>query len=135
MKIKQGNLNFDQSGRAYPDDPHIKENWECVWEFEGKRYIIVGDDEHKEWEVIKDDLPSQGDQTVNVTLSTVESDGSETTERTFNKKEVEEMCLRSYLRGMSIQYDTMTKKRMKPTKAFVEWVKQLIDECPVGKFK
>jgi hypothetical protein len=29
----------------------------------------------------------------------------------------------------------MTKKKMKPPKVFVEWVKQLIDECPVGKFK
>jgi len=129
MKIKQGNLNFDQSGRAYPDEPHIKENWECVWEFEGKHYVLVGDDEHKEWEVIKDDLPSQGDQTVNVTLSTAESD------RTFNRKEVEEMCFRSYLIGVGIQYDTLTKTRKKPTKVFVEWVKQLINEYPVGKFK
>ncbi len=56
-------------------------------------------------------------------------------ERTFNKKEVEEMCKRSYMRGMSIQHDTMTKKKMKPPKVFVEWVKQLIDECPVNKFK
>jgi hypothetical protein len=55
-------------------------------------------------------------------------------ERTFNRKEVEEMCKQSYMRGMSIQHDTMTKKKMKP-KAFVEWVKQLIDECPVNKFK
>jgi hypothetical protein len=39
------------------------------------------------------------------------------------------------MRGMSIQHDTMTKKKMKPPKVFVEWVKQLIDECPVGKFK
>jgi hypothetical protein len=56
-------------------------------------------------------------------------------ERTFNRKEVEEMCKQSYMRGMSIQHDTMTKKKMKPPKVFVEWVKQLIDECPVGKFK
>ena len=56
-------------------------------------------------------------------------------ERTFTKAEVEEMCLRSYMRGMSIQHDTMTKKRMKPPKVFAEWVKQLIDECPINKFK
>ena len=56
-------------------------------------------------------------------------------ERTFNKKEVEEMCKQSYMRGMSIQHDTMIKKKMKPLKVFTEWVKQLIDECPVGKFK
>ena len=59
----------------------------------------------------------------------------QTIERTFNRKEVEEMCKQSYMRGMSIQHDTMTKKKMKPPKVFVEWVKQLIDECPVGKFK
>ena len=51
MKIKKGNLNYDQSGRAYPDEPQIKENWDCIWEFEGKHYILVGDDEHKEWEL------------------------------------------------------------------------------------
>ena len=52
MKIKKGNLNFDQSGRAYPDEPQIQENWDCVWEFEGKHYKLVGDDEHKEWEEV-----------------------------------------------------------------------------------
>lgn len=56
-------------------------------------------------------------------------------ERTFNKKEVEEMCTRSYLRGMSIQYDTMSKKRMKPPKVFTKWVMELIDTCPIDKFK
>jgi adenylate kinase family enzyme len=52
MKIKKGNLNYDQSGRAYPDEPQINENWDCIWEFEGKHYILVGDDEHKEWEEV-----------------------------------------------------------------------------------
>ncbi len=52
MKIKKGNLNHDQSGRAYPDEPQIKENWDCIWEFEGKHYKLVGDDEHKEWEEV-----------------------------------------------------------------------------------
>ena len=51
MEIKKGNLNYDQSGRAYPDEPNVKENWECIWEFKGKHYILVGDNEHKEWEV------------------------------------------------------------------------------------
>jgi len=50
-EIKKGNLNYDQSGRAYPDNPQIKENWDCIWEFEGKHYKLVGDDEHKEWEI------------------------------------------------------------------------------------
>ena len=59
----------------------------------------------------------------------------QTIERTFNRKEVEEMCKRAYLRGMSIQHDAMTKKKMTPPKVFVEWLKELIDECPINKFK
>ena len=50
-KIKKGNLNYDHSGRAYPDNPQIKENWDCIWENNGKHYMLVGDDEHKEWEI------------------------------------------------------------------------------------
>ena len=49
MKIKKGKLNYDQSGRAYPNNRNIKENWECIWEHDGKYYQLVGDDEHKEW--------------------------------------------------------------------------------------
>lgn len=56
-------------------------------------------------------------------------------ERMFNKKEVEKMCLQSYMRGMSIQHDCMTKKKRKISKVFSEWVAQLINECPVNKFK
>jgi hypothetical protein len=52
MKIKKGNLNFDQTGRAYPDNPHIKENWDCIWEYEGNYYKLVGDINNKEWEEI-----------------------------------------------------------------------------------
>jgi hypothetical protein len=52
-KIKKGNLNYDQSGRAYPDNPQIKENWNCIWEKDGKHYKLVGDNEHKEWEEIE----------------------------------------------------------------------------------
>jgi len=51
-EIKKGNLNFDQSGRAYPDNPEVKENWDCIWEKDGKNYKLVGDDEHKEWEEV-----------------------------------------------------------------------------------
>ena len=56
-------------------------------------------------------------------------------ERTYNKKEVEAMCRQSYMRGMSIQHDSMTKKKMKPSKVFNEWVKDLIEQCPINKFK
>jgi len=50
--VKKGNLNYDQSGKAYPDKPHIKKNWDCIWEHNGKYYKLVGDDEHKEWEEV-----------------------------------------------------------------------------------
>ena len=52
-QIKKGNLNFDQSGRAYPDNPQIKENWDCIWENDGRYYKLIGDTEHKEWEQVK----------------------------------------------------------------------------------
>jgi hypothetical protein len=51
-EIKKGNLNYDQSGRAYPDNPEVKENWDCIWEKDGKHYKLVGDNEHKEWEEV-----------------------------------------------------------------------------------
>ena len=53
IKIKKGNLNYDQSGRAYPDNPELKENWDCIWEHDDKYYELVGDNEHKEWEEVK----------------------------------------------------------------------------------
>ena len=49
MKIKKGKLNYDQSGRAYPDNPRLKENWDSIWEYEGKYYKLVGGYGHKEW--------------------------------------------------------------------------------------
>jgi hypothetical protein len=52
MEIKKGNLNFDQTGRAYPDNPHIEENWDCIWEYEGKYYKLVGGINNKEWEEV-----------------------------------------------------------------------------------
>lgn len=54
-------------------------------------------------------------------------------ERTFSKEEVEKMCTQSYMRGMMVQQETQTKKQ-KPRKVFVEWVKELIDTCPINKF-
>jgi len=49
-KIKKGNLNYDQTGRAYPDNPEVKENWGCIWENNGKYYKIVGLPSHAEWD-------------------------------------------------------------------------------------
>ena len=51
-KIKKGNLNYDQSGRAYPDNPELSENWDCIWKYGDKYYELVGDDQHKEWEEV-----------------------------------------------------------------------------------
>ena len=51
--MKKGNLNYDQTGRAYPDNPEVKENWDCIWENDGKYYELVGDNEHKEWEEVR----------------------------------------------------------------------------------
>lgn len=53
IKIKKGNLNYDQSGRAYPDNPEVKENWNCIWEYDGKYYKLVGDGSHKEWDEVQ----------------------------------------------------------------------------------
>lgn len=52
-KIKKGKLNFDQSGRAYPDNPEIDENWDCIWENDGKYYRLVGLPYHAEWSELK----------------------------------------------------------------------------------
>jgi hypothetical protein len=62
--IKKGKLNYDQSGRAYPDKPHIKKNWDCIWEHNDKHYKLVGDDEHKEWEEV---TPEEMDREFNNT--------------------------------------------------------------------
>lgn len=62
MEIKKGKLNYDQSGRAYPDNHNVMENWDCIWECNGKHYKLVGDFMHKEWEEVKVD-PVLGDKT------------------------------------------------------------------------
>jgi hypothetical protein len=53
LTIKKGKLNYDQSGRAYPDNPEKKKNWEYVWLNEGKYYKIINLPYHAEWEEIK----------------------------------------------------------------------------------
>lgn len=45
-------------------------------------------------------------------------------ERKYTKEEVEAMCSKSYLRGMSVQ------ARTNPPKVFTVWVKELIEKCP-----
>ena len=51
----------------------------------------------------------------------------------FNEKEVEAMCGEYFMRGSMTQ--AMEKEKGKKIKPFSEWVKQLIAECPVNKFK
>jgi hypothetical protein len=45
-------------------------------------------------------------------------------EKEYTRKEVEEMCKQSYLRGMMVQQEANTNKVRKP---FVEWLSNLID--------
>lgn len=54
--------------------------------------------------------------------------------RVFTKAEIKEMCRQSYMRGMSIQHGTITKKKTVP-KVFNNWVEELIETCPLNKFK
>jgi hypothetical protein len=56
LVIKKGNLNYDHTGRAYPDNPEKKKNWECIWEHDGKYYKLVDLPYHAEWEEVKDPL-------------------------------------------------------------------------------
>jgi hypothetical protein len=69
MKIKKGNLNYDQSGRAYPDNLEVKENWNCIWENDGKYYKLVGDNEHKEWDEVN--IYKQNKQTLYSEIETL----------------------------------------------------------------
>ena len=58
-------------------------------------------------------------------------------ERLFTSKEVEAMCSQAYMRGMVMQYNVSHQEEpMKITDdSFIEWVKKLIKECPINKFK
>lgn len=48
---KVSKLNYDQSGRAYPDNPEIGENWDkTIWKNEDKYYQLVGLPLHAEWD-------------------------------------------------------------------------------------
>jgi len=54
MKIKEiSELHYDQSGRAYPDNPEKKKNWKRIWKFEDKFYRIVGLPNRGEWDEIE----------------------------------------------------------------------------------
>lgn len=48
----KGNLNYDNTGRAFPDNPKNPESWHKVYINQGKYYQLVGDNYHKMWEEI-----------------------------------------------------------------------------------
>jgi len=58
---KVGKLNFDQSGRAYPDSPEIGVHWhKTVWKNEDKYYKLIGIPNHPEWEEITPEPKHKG---------------------------------------------------------------------------
>jgi nicotinamide phosphoribosyltransferase len=58
---KVGKLNYDQSGRAYPDNPEIGENWhKTVWKNNDKYYRLVGLPSHAEWDEITPEPKHKG---------------------------------------------------------------------------
>jgi nicotinamide phosphoribosyltransferase len=58
---KVGKLNYDQSGRAYPDNPEIGENWHrTVWKNKDKYYHLVGLPLHAEWDEITPEPKHKG---------------------------------------------------------------------------
>ena len=58
---KVGKLNFDQSGRAYPDSPEIGVHWhKTVWKNEDKYYKLIGIPNHPEWEEITPEPEHKG---------------------------------------------------------------------------
>ena len=57
-------------------------------------------------------------------------------DRIYTIGEIKEMCMQSYMRGMSIQYDNDMKiKRKNTTPPFSKWVDELIKTCPINRFK
>ena len=54
-------MNFDQSGRAYPDSPEIGVHWnKTVWKNEDKYYKLIGIPKHPEWEEITPEPKHKG---------------------------------------------------------------------------
>ena len=52
-ECKIGKLNYDQSGRAYPDNPEVGEHWHnTIWKNGNKYYKLVNLPHHAEWEEI-----------------------------------------------------------------------------------
>jgi nicotinamide phosphoribosyltransferase len=55
-----GNLNYDQSGRAYPDNSKELANWDKIYIHKGKHYKIIGDHYHNEWTNVTPEAKHKG---------------------------------------------------------------------------
>jgi nicotinamide phosphoribosyltransferase len=52
-ECKVGDLNYDSTGRAYPDNPEVGEHWHgTVWKNDNKYYKLVNLPHHAEWDEI-----------------------------------------------------------------------------------
>jgi nicotinamide phosphoribosyltransferase len=50
---KVGFLNYDQTGRAYPDNPELGEHWhKTIWKNDDKYYRLINLPRHAEWDEI-----------------------------------------------------------------------------------
>jgi nicotinamide phosphoribosyltransferase len=58
---KVGNLNYDQSGRAYPDNPEVGEHWHnTIWKNGDKYYKLINLPHHAEWEEVSPEPKHKG---------------------------------------------------------------------------
>jgi hypothetical protein len=111
-EIKKGNLNYDQSGRAYPDNPEVKENWDCIWEKDGKHYKLVGDNEHKEWEEVRPSNETLYSEIEHLIIQW-NNDGTKTAG--------------SLTRDIMKVKTKINKEEL--YKLYMEWVEQVTEEC------
>ena len=60
-ECKIGKLNYDQTGKAYPDNPEIGDHWHnTIWKNNEKYYKLVGLPSHAEWEEITPEPKHKG---------------------------------------------------------------------------
>jgi nicotinamide phosphoribosyltransferase len=58
---KVGNLNYDQSGRAYPDNPEVGKHWHnTIWKNGDKYYKLINLPHHAEWEEVSPEPKHKG---------------------------------------------------------------------------
>jgi len=59
-EAKESNLNYDQSGRAYPDNIQDYDSCDGVWSNNGKYYKLTGLPNHAEWTEINSEPQHKG---------------------------------------------------------------------------